>query len=72
MNQAERVKEYIDAHGSITSMEAFRDLKITRLAARISDHKQMGINIGSTTETSVNVWGEKSRYARYYIIGGER
>ena len=71
MTQTEKVKEYIDTHGSITSMEAFRDLKITRLAARISDLKQMGINIGSTTEVSVNTWGEKSRYARYYIIGGK-
>lgn len=70
-NQAMRVKDYMERNGSITSMQAFRDLKITRLAARISDLKQMGIKVGSTTEINVNEWGEKARYARYYIIKGE-
>lgn len=71
MAQYDRVKEYIEKHGSITSQDAWKDLHITRLSARIADLKEMGVNIGSTTEVSVNAWGEKSRYARYYIIKGE-
>ena len=72
MTQADRVKEYMERHGSITSMQAFRDLKITRLAARISDLKKMGVKVGSTSETSTNEWGETARYARYYLMEVER
>lgn len=71
MNQAERVKNYILDKGSITSMEAFRNLQITRLSARIADLREMGVDVITTWETSTNVFGETSRYARYLIRKGE-
>ena len=49
-------------HGSITTMDAFRELGITRLSARISDLKSMGIGIVTVTETNDN-----ARYARYSL-----
>lgn len=67
MNQAEKVKNYIKDKGSITSMEAFRNLGITRLSARVSDLREMGVDVVTTWETSTNVFGETSRYARYFI-----
>lgn len=71
MSQSEKVKKYMEDHGSITSMQAFEDLRITRLSARIHDLKEEGVKVGSTTEVYVNAQGEKSRYARYYLIGGK-
>lgn len=72
MTQADRVYEYMEKHGSITSMQAFRDLNITRLSARIYELKEEGKKIGNTTKVNVNAWGETSRYARYYIIKGDK
>ena len=71
LTQANRVYEYMELNGSITSMQAFSDLRVTRLSARIADLKKEGKKIGSTTETNVNEYGETSRYARYFIIKGE-
>lgn len=48
--QAEVVYEFMDVNGSITSMDAFQYLNITRLAARISDLKKQGVEIETVTE----------------------
>lgn len=61
-SQAQRIYTYMEVYGSITSMDAFRDLGITRLSARIKDLQDMGIEIETVMEQSKN-----SRYARYYI-----
>ena len=65
MTQAERVMEYISEFGSISSMEAFRDLGITRLAARISDLEDKGICFSRKKEMVVNRYGEKVYFTRY-------
>ena len=41
--QADRIISYINEFGSITPLEAFRDLGITRLAARVFEMKRDGI-----------------------------
>ena len=48
--QAEVIYEFMDVNGSITSMDAFQYLGITRLAARISDLKKQGVEIETVTE----------------------
>lgn len=65
MNQVQKILNYIDQFGSISSMEAFMDLGITRLAARISDIEHMGITIDHEMETSANRFGDKVHYTRY-------
>ena len=65
MNQVDKVLNYIDQFGSISSMEAFMDLGVTRLAARISDIEHRGIAIDHEPETSMNRFGEKVHYTRY-------
>ena len=45
MTQNEQVLDYIKSNGSITSMEAFKKLGITRLSARIYDLRKAGENI---------------------------
>ena len=67
MTQAERVMEYISEFGSISSMEAFRDLGITRLAARIADLENDGVHFNRKREMVVNRYGEKVYFTRYSI-----
>ena len=43
--QSEKVLEYMQVNGGITSMDAFRDLGITRLSARIWDLRKEGTEI---------------------------
>lgn len=64
-NQQERVLNYIKSFGSITSLEAFRDLGITRLSAVIFCLRRKGYRIVSTSELSKNRYNESVSYARY-------
>ena len=45
MTQCDKVFYYMKNNGSITAMECFEKLKITRLSARIYDLRKMGIKI---------------------------
>ena len=65
--QAERVLEYIKKFGSITTLEAFRDLGVTRLSARIFELRARGFDIDSTNITNKNRYGEKCTYSKYYL-----
>lgn len=65
MKQSERILEYIDKFGSITPLDAFRDLGITKLATRISEMQKEGIIFEKTYESSKNRFGQNVRYMRY-------
>lgn len=65
MTQKQRVLDYIEEFGSISSLEAFTDLGITRLSAVIFDLKEEGHRFETKTERSRNRYGEKTSYARY-------
>lgn len=65
MTQCEQVLEHIDKYGSISSLEAFREYNITRLAARIHEIEVIGTKIDRVTEVCENRYGEKVRYTRY-------
>ena len=67
MSQKQRVLSYMEEHGSITSLEAFRELGVTRLSAVIFDLKEAGHIFDTVTESKPNRYGEKSRYARYIL-----
>lgn len=71
MTQCERVMNYIQEFGSITTLEAFNDLGITRLASRISDLSSEGIEFERVRETRKNRYGEKVSYIRYSLKGEE-
>lgn len=68
-SQNNQVIQYMRDHGSITSMEAFNDLSITRLSARILDIKRSGHVVKTVMEENVNKFGQKTRYARYSLAG---
>lgn len=65
--QAQRVLDYIDQFGSITQLEALRDLGVMRLASRISDLKKQGYPIKSDMETVQNRFGENCKIKRYSL-----
>lgn len=63
--QSERVLAYIREFGSITQLEALKDLGVMRLASRISDLKKDGYAIEGKTEAVCNRYGEKVYIKRY-------
>lgn len=67
MNQRERIYDYITVFGSITPMDAFSDLGITKLATRVSEMREEGVNVIGEWETTKNRFGKKVRYMRYKL-----
>ena len=65
--QNQRILDYIAEFGSITQLEALRDLGVMRLASRVSDLKRLGYPIISTNETVKNRYEEKCRIKRYSL-----
>lgn len=65
--QNERILDYIAEFGSITQIEALRDLGVMRLASRISDLKRKGYNVISTREVVKNRYGESVKIKRYSL-----
>ena len=63
--QHERISQYLDEFGSITPMEAFAYLGITKLSTRIGEMIRNGVKIEKTMEVSKNRFGEKVSYMRY-------
>ena len=56
---------YIYEFGSISPMEAYSDLGITKLATRISEMRMLGIKFEQNFEGRENRFGKKVRYMRY-------
>ena len=67
VTQTDRIYKYMQDFGSITQLDAIKDLGVMRLASRISDMKNMGIPIVREMETSKNRYGEPTTYARYRL-----
>ena len=62
--QAERVLDYIMEFGSITQIDALRDIGCMRLASRISDLRKQGVDIISKTD--------KRRASYYNFYTGQK
>lgn len=69
--QCDAILAYMREHGSITTFEAFEQLGITRLAARIADLKKLGIVIQSYVCSGINRYGKVVTYTRYWIVEEE-
>lgn len=50
MTQKDKILKYIAVHGSITSMEAYSELGITQLGARIFELKEKGFKFSKKRE----------------------
>lgn len=72
MTQEQQVYDYIKNHGSITTMDAFMDLRITRLSAQIFNLKEE-LKV-EDKERIVDEWeyGENGKkWKRYKIMENE-
>ena len=67
MTQCEQIIEYLNQFGSITPMEAFADLGITKLATRVSEMRKDGREFKIETVKSTNRFGKTVRYAKYSL-----
>lgn len=63
--QNQRILDYIREFGSITQLEALRDLGVMRLASRISDLRSKGYEIESEIVTVKNRFEEQCHIKRY-------
>ena len=72
MSQHDQILAYMERRGSITPMDAFTDLGITKLATRIGEMKRAGINIIQNIETGKNRFGDTVRYMRYGLEGDRK
>ena len=66
-----RVLNYMRLHGSITSLEAFANLGVSRLSARIKDLRNSGHSIIGNMVEVENRYGEKCRVKRYTLRESE-
>lgn len=64
-NQKERIIQYINDFGSITTKDAFNDLGIARLSSRIFELKEDGYAFEETWETGKNRYGEAVCFKRF-------
>lgn len=65
--QCDRILDYMTRFGSISTLEAFNDLGVARLASRIHDLKRRGYSIIGETQTSKNRFGEDTTYKVYRL-----
>lgn len=65
--QKQRVIDYIQEFGSISSWEAYADLGITQLGARIDQLKKDGYEFETEWESKKNRYGDNTTYKRYRI-----
>lgn len=70
--QAARLEEYLKTYGSITALEAIRDLGILNLKGRVCELRQKKkLDIVTRWEIVPNRWGGKPRIARYVLVTKE-
>lgn len=65
MTQHELILKYMDDFGSISRMEAFVDLGITKLSTRVGEMIRNGVQISKKTIHAKNRYGKKVHYMRY-------
>ena len=67
--QKDRVLGYINEFGSITTWQAYADLGITRLAAKIFELKRDGYIFSTEVIKNTNRYGEPCHYFKYRLVG---
>jgi len=67
MNQKQKVLKYINDYGSITSWEAYSDLGIMQLGARIDGLQKDGYSFKKEWEQRKNRYGEPVRFIKYSL-----
>ena len=71
VTQHQRIFNYMRSHRIITPMDAYEKLGVTKLSTRIGEMKTLGVWIGKEYADGRNRYGEKVRFMRYWLEGGE-
>ena len=66
--QKDRILDYIRKFGSITSWEAYQDLGVMQLGARIDQLQKDGYQFKTEWEQEKNRYGEDVSFKRYYLV----
>lgn len=66
--QCERILKYIRDFRYITSYEAYMDLGVTQLAARIRNLEDDGYLFKRERITKINRYGEKVSFVKYSLV----
>lgn len=69
MTQCEKIIDYMERFGSITPLDAFVDLGVMRLSARIYDIRNSGTPVRGEIESRTNRFGDRVHYMRYSLKG---
>lgn len=64
----EKIINYIEKYGSVTSWEAYQDLGITQLATRVKELKEKGYEFKIKWECKKNKEGRCVSFKRYYLL----
>lgn len=67
MSQERMVLDWLEEHGSITSMEAFTELGITRLSGRILRLRRAGHDIETVMVSGTTRYGAPCTFAKYVL-----
>jgi hypothetical protein len=67
MTQVERVLDYLKDGKKLTCLNAFEELGITQVAARIFELKEQGHDIKTDRKSVTNRYNEKCSVAEYYM-----
>lgn len=65
--QSAKVLQYLRTYKGITSLEAFQELGITRLSARIWDLRHLGYSIGKRPRKARDRDGVITTFTEYYL-----
>jgi hypothetical protein len=68
MSQRQRLLDYLDEHHSITPKQAWSELGIYRLSARIFDLRRQGYDIRTNRKEIYSPFGESTYIAEYRMV----
>lgn len=68
MTQEQRILEYMKTHDGITTLQAYNDLGITRLSARIFDLRAAGHIISTERVSVMNRYREQTNVTKYKVV----
>lgn len=71
MSQNDMILNYLQNNGSLTQADAISLFGCYRLGARIFEIRSLGFDVRREMEQGVNRFGEKTRYARYWLKGNQ-
>lgn len=67
MTQTQAVLDWLRAGAGITSMEAFKELGVTRLSSIIFNLRKRGYDIESEDLETINRYGTRTKFTRYVL-----